>query len=131
MLSGIIKSVGLGATIQTAEVDNLAITTGKLAADAVTAAKIADDAVGSEHIEDLSADLTLSAGVDLVLATTTGTEIGTATNQLLGFYGVTPVDQPATVGDPDQSGDAAADIAANAAAIESIIDRLQELGLIA
>ena len=37
----------------------------------------------------------------------------------------------ATVSDPDQSGDAAADTAANAAAINAIIDRLQELNLIA
>ena len=111
MLSGIIKSVGLGATIQTAELDN----------DSVTSAKIAD----------LDADLTLGAGVNLIFATSTGTQIGEATNQLLGFYGTTPVDQPATVSDPDQSGDAAADVAANAAAIGAIIDRLQELGLIA
>jgi len=131
MLGRMITSVNLGTSIQTGEVDNLAITTGKLAADAVTAAKIADDAVGSEHIEDLSADLTLTAGVDLVLATTTGTKIGTGTDQLLGFYNATPVDQPATVADPDQSGDAAADTAANASAIAAIIDRLQELGLIA
>ena len=37
----------------------------------------------------------------------------------------------ATVADPDQTGDAASDVAANAAAIAAIIDRLQELGLIA
>tara|TARA_Y100000310_G_C20544376_1_gene744883 strand:+ start:557 stop:952 length:396 start_codon:yes stop_codon:yes gene_type:complete len=131
MLGRMITSVNLGTSIQTGEVDNLAITTAKIAADAVTAAKIADDAVGSEHIEDLSADLTLTAGVDLVLATTTGTKIGTGTDQLLGFYNATPVDQPATISDPDQSGDAAADTAANASAIGAIIDRLQELGLIA
>tara|TARA_B100000519_G_C14241050_1_gene437343 strand:+ start:668 stop:925 length:258 start_codon:yes stop_codon:yes gene_type:complete len=59
------------------------------------------------------------------------TSIGKATTDKIGFFGVTPVDQPATVADPDQSGDAAADTAANAAAIGAIIDRLQELGLIA
>ena len=111
MISGIIKSVGLGATIQTAELDN----------DSVTSAKIAD----------LDADLTLRSGVNIILATTTGTQIGEATNQLLGFYGTTPVNQPDTISDPDQSGDAAADVAAINTAVRQIIDRLQELGLIA
>lgn len=36
-----------------------------------------------------------SAKTNLVLATATGTQIGTASNQLLGFYGQTAVDQPA------------------------------------
>ena len=112
-----IRSAGVGATIQTAEIDN----------DAVTADKIADDAVGSEHIEDLSADLTLEGGVNLILSTTTGTQIGEASNQLLGFYGATPVDQPAPVSDP--SGGSTTDAEARTA-INAIIDRLQELGLI-
>jgi hypothetical protein len=57
-----------------------------------------------------------------------GIKIGSATSSLLGFYGVTPVDQPATVADPAGGGtvDAEARTAVNA-----IIDRLQELGLIA
>jgi len=45
-----------------------------------------------------------------------------------GFYGVTPVDQPATIADP--SGGGTQDSQARVA-IEAIIDRLQELGLIA
>ena len=70
-------------------------------------------------------DITLAGGVDLVLATTTGTKIGTATNQLLAFYGVTPVDQPATIVDADGS------LADATTKINTIIDRIQELGLIA
>jgi hypothetical protein len=65
---------------------------------------------------------------DIILGTTTGTKIGTATNQKLGFYNATPVDQPATVSDP--SGGAVVDAEARTA-INAIIDRLQELGLIA
>lgn len=65
---------------------------------------------------------------DVVLPTATGTKIGTATNQLLGFYNKTPVDQPATVADP--AGGAVID-AESRTAIIAIIDRLQELGLIA
>ncbi len=61
------------------------------------------------------------------LGRTKGSKIGTATDQLLAFYGITPVDQPATVADP--TGGATQDAEARTAVIE-IIDRLQELGLI-
>ena len=44
-------------TIKTADIDDLQVTSGKIAVDAVTGAKIADDAVGAEHIEDLDADV--------------------------------------------------------------------------
>jgi len=37
-------------TVATADIDNLAVTTGKLAADAVDGTKIANDAIGNEHI---------------------------------------------------------------------------------
>jgi len=57
-----------------------------------------------------------------------GIKIGSATSSLLGFYGVTPVDQPGTVADP--AGGGTVDTEARTA-INAIIDRLQELGLIA
>jgi len=38
--------------------------------------------------------VTLGAGSNIVLATSTGTQIGTGTTQLLAFYGTTPVVQP-------------------------------------
>ena len=57
-----------------------------------------------------------------------GIKIGSATTSLLGFYGVTPVDQPATVTDPTGGGTQDAEART---AISDIIDRLQELGLIA
>ena len=44
-------------TVSTAIIQNLAVTTGKIAADAVDGTKIADDAVGAEHIEVLDAAL--------------------------------------------------------------------------
>ena len=58
---------------------------------------------------------------------TNGTKFGTATDQLIGFYNTTPVNQPATVADP--SGGVTTDAEARTA-IGEIIDRLQELGLI-
>jgi len=57
-----------------------------------------------------------------------GLKIGDATTALLGFYGVTPVDQPATVTDPTGGGTIDAEARTS---INAIIDRLQELGLIA
>lgn len=70
----------------------------------------------------------MADGRNIQTGLTTGTKIGTAATQKLGFFGVTPVDQPATVSDP--SGGLTDDAQARAA-INSIIDRLQELGLIA
>lgn len=64
---------------------------------------------------------------DLILGVN-GTKFGTATTNKLSFYGVTTVDQPATVSDP--SGGVTVDSSARTA-INAIIDRLQELGLIA
>lgn len=57
-----------------------------------------------------------------------GLKIGSAITSLIGFYGATPVDQPATVADP--TGGSTIDAEARTA-IQTIIDRLQELGLIA
>lgn len=57
-----------------------------------------------------------------------GLRIGDASTALLGFYGATPVDRPDTVADP--SGGGTIDTEARTA-INAIIDRLQELGLIA
>ena len=53
-----------------------------------------------------------------------GIKLGTATSQLLGFYGAAPVNQPDTVAD-------ATDAASAITQINLIIDRLQELGLVA
>jgi hypothetical protein len=57
-----------------------------------------------------------------------GLRIGDASTALLGFYGATPVDRPDTVADP--SGGLTVDAEARTA-INALIDRLQELGLIA
>jgi len=57
-----------------------------------------------------------------------GLQICSAATDELGFFGATPVDQPATVADP--SGGGTVDAEARTA-IEAVIDRLQELGLIA
>lgn len=43
----------------------------------------------------LTGDMTISDGINIVLNTTTGTKIGTATSQKLGFFNATPVVQEA------------------------------------
>ena len=75
-----------------------------------------------------SNEFILDAEKGSVGGTLRGVKIGSATTSLLGFYGVTPVDQPATVADP--AGGLTVDAEARTA-INAIIDRLQELGLIA
>ena len=70
-----------------------------------------------------------------------GTKIGTATDQKLAFFGTTPVDKPATVADASigsvagagtiDAGAVATNFTSCQTAINAIIDRLQELGLIA
>jgi len=67
-------------------------------------------------------------GNNIQLGRNIGTKIGTATDQLLAFYGATPVDQPVAINAP--SGGATVDAEARTA-INTIISRLKELGLIA
>jgi hypothetical protein len=61
---------------------------------------------------------------DLVTDTTTGTKIGTATTQKLGFFNATPAVQPAAVAD-------ATDAASTQARLNDLLARLRTLGLIA
>ena len=86
-------------------------------------------------------DIQLLDGRGIQLAKGTGTNIGTASDQKLGLWGVTPVDQPETVS--DASTDTVSDnsettnnttinsnFTATTDAINAIIDRLQEVGII-
>lgn len=49
---------------------------------------------GALDISTLYASLTLGEGINFVLGTTTGTKIGTAVSQKLGFWNATPIVQP-------------------------------------
>ena len=44
----------------------------------------------------LGGSIQMDGGANINLSTTTGTKIGTATNQLLGFYNASPIAQPAS-----------------------------------
>lgn len=86
-------------------------------------------------------DVFILGGENIILDTTTGTKIGTSTSQLLGFYNATPVNQPDTVADAatqDLTGTDTvdktkleADLTSVKNTVNTVIDRLQELGLIA
>jgi hypothetical protein len=61
-------------TVATADIDNLAVTNGKLAADAVDGTKIADDAIDSEHIaaDSIDAEHYAANSVDATALNVTG-----------------------------------------------------------
>lgn len=67
---------------------------------------------------------------NIQLGRTNGTIIGTATDQKIGFFGKAPVVQQSTISDPSGGGSAGVDTPARNA-INSIIDLLQALGLMA
>jgi len=71
----------------------------------------------------LSGNLTISTK-DIVTDTTTGTKIGTATTQKIGFFNKSPVVQPAAVAD-------ATDAASVITQLNLLLGRMRDLGLIA
>ena len=73
-------------------------------------------------------DVTFADAKNIVLNTTTGTKIGTATTQKIGFYNATPVVQGASVA--DATGGVVIDAEARTA-INALISRIEALGLIA
>jgi hypothetical protein len=68
--------------------------------------------------------LTVGDANDIAVGTTTGTKIGTATTQKLGFYNASPVVQPAAVAD-------ATDAATVITQLNDLLAKLRTLGLIA
>ncbi len=68
--------------------------------------------------------LTLGDGANIVAQSTTGTKIGTATTQKIGFYNATPVVQPTAVAD-------ATDAATVITQLNALLAHMRTLGLIA
>jgi hypothetical protein len=68
--------------------------------------------------------ITVSDGGNVVLGTTTGTKIGTATTQKIGFYNATPVVQPTAVAN-------ATDAATVITQLNALLAKLRTLGIIA
>jgi len=61
--------------------------------------KVQNSGTLSTRLTLQAATLTLADAVNIAVNTTTGTKIGTATTQKLGFYNATPVVQPAAIPD--------------------------------
>ncbi len=68
--------------------------------------------------------ITIADANDIAVGTSTGTKIGTATTQKLGFYNKAPVVQPAAVAD-------ATDAASVITQLNLLLSRMRDLGLIA
>lgn len=88
--------------------------------------RVADDSADADitaKAATFSGNVTVST-VNIVTDTTTGTKIGTATTQKLGFYNATPVVQPAAVADATGAGDVVAQL-------NLLLARMRDLGLIA
>jgi hypothetical protein len=83
---------------------------------------------GSPATERLSISatglFTIADALNIAVGTTTGTKIGTATTQKLGFYNATPVVQPTAVAD-------ATDAASVITQLNALLSRMRTLGLIA
>ena len=71
-------------------------------------------------------------GNNIQLGRGLGSKFGTASDQLLAFWGTTPVDQPETVADPSAAEAiySQANLQEVIDRVKDIIDRLQESGLI-
>lgn len=81
-------------------------------------------AAGNVIIGSTRGNLQIADARDVVLGTTTGTKIGTATTQKIGFYNKTPVVQPTAVAD-------ATDAATAITQLNALLSRMRDLGLIA
>jgi len=117
-------------------------TSNGLIINALTGKVIALDIAGSHIFQVSSSALTITDGVNIVLDTTTGTKIGTATSQKLGFFNATPVVQQAGTGTATgftaNAGTAVNDastftgaVGATAYRISDVVKALKNLGLLA
>uniref|UniRef100_A0A6H1ZH78 Uncharacterized protein n=1 Tax=viral metagenome TaxID=1070528 RepID=A0A6H1ZH78_9ZZZZ len=72
-------------------------------------------------------------GQNIITGRTTGTQIGSATDQKIGFFGATPTSQIAAIADPDSMSGTyvQSEQTKQNDAIMNILDALQSLGLIA
>lgn len=89
----------------------------------------------ASEVKITNAPLVLDDGVNLVVGTTTGTQIGTAATQKIGFFGTAPVVQPAAYTPTNVTTDRSYDADATtldevADVLGTLIADLQSLGLI-
>ena len=94
----------------------------------VAGAYITFQAGGAERLRLDSTALTVTDAVNIVIGSTTGTKIGTATTQKLGLWNATPVVQP--TGIVDVSGGATVDAEVRTA-FNALLAKLEAVGLLA
>jgi hypothetical protein len=91
-------------------------------------------AINNADNTTVTADVTYSEGADLILGTATGTKIGTAVTQKLGFWNATPIVRPASANqaavslDLDVTGADTVDkaaIDANFTAVQTLLNQLR------
>lgn len=123
------KVIGIGVTSladNRISVTNNVGTTAPVVAAAGTSTNIGLGlaAKGSGTIE-VASPITIAEDKDIVLGTSVGTMIGTASTQKLGLYGVAPVARQAHIADPTSS-----TAPSLRTAILSILSRLETLGIL-
>jgi len=69
------------------------------ASGTVTGGSLTTTGTGTLGSLTLNGDSTFADGVDIAFGTSTGTKVGTATNQKLGFFNATPIVQPTNTTD--------------------------------
>ena len=77
--------------------------------------------------------IVLADGLNIFISTGTGTRIGTAAGQKMAFYNSTPIVQPTAVTSAASQGGSyvQADVQTIATAVNDLLTRLRNLGLIA
>lgn len=114
-------SIAIGRAVNASH--NGAVAIGRsFAAGAAATSAAADDFVLGVAAHNYKLPGTIVT--DLRFRTTTGTKIGTGTNQLIGFWNATPVAQPAAVADATDTTDVIT-------RLNDLLSRLRTIGLIA
>ena len=117
------RGTGAGASGSVILSTSTTLGTGTTAQTLVARLTLSRGAVTTDN-----ATLTFADKLDIALNTGTGTKIGTATTQKLGFYNATPIVQGASVA--DASGGSVIDVEARVA-LNALISRIEATGLIA
>ena len=97
----------------------------KTGAGVVRDFKIRANGIDAMTFGGITNTITIGNGMNIPLGTSTGTMIGTATTQKMGFFGKTPIAQPGAIASPDTSG------AQLKTAVDAIRTALTNLGLTA
>jgi len=120
--------IGLGDTVGTASVGFQAQLTDRTNhyGDAVIATRDSDGYVERMRVSKVTT--TFIDAMNFVFGTSTGSKFGTTTSQKIGFYGVTPVAQGASIA--DASGGVIIDSEARTA-LNDLLARIRAVGLIA